>query len=503
MLDKFSLGNDRLNSRTLVKLSQKPSPPVEAIEERWAHVQQQRELLDHAIAESRTIYGVNTGFGFLSQVRIPKEQVLNLQVYLIRSHACAVGEYLSKESVRGLLLLKAHNFLQGYSGVSAECIRSILQFIKHDILPAVPSKGSVGASGDLAPLAHLALGLIGEGKVCYDGSYIPASEAYKAIGAKPLIPRMKEGLALINGTHFMSVEGSFAIEEARNLIAVADIALALSLNGIKGTSVAFDPRIHNLRPHQGQKEAASNIYSLLGANSETAYSKVQDPYSFRCAAQVHGMARTTWDFVNAIVETELNSITDNPLVFDNGDVLSGGNFHGAPLANSFDYLSIALSGIGNISERRTEKLTNPSMSGLPAFLTKEGGVNSGFMIPHVVSAALASENKTLAHPASVDTIPTSADKEDHVSMGAFAARKLRLITKNISWILAIELLSACQAIDLADSVKLNSKLQKFYDKIRSVSSRMDSDRSLHEDIETLASSLLNGEFLGTGLSMEE
>lgn len=497
MLEKFSLGSDRLNTETLVRLSKIPATPIEITEERWSSVRKQRDLLDSAIAENRTIYGVNTGFGFLSQVRIPKEQLLNLQLYLIRSHACGVGERLENEVVRGLLLLKAHNFLLGYSGVSVDCIKSILQFIQHDILPVVPSKGSVGASGDLAPLAHLALGLIGEGNVWYKGSQIPALEALNAIGAKPFVPRMKEGLALINGTHFMSVEGSYGIVEARNLIEIADIALALSLSGIKGTPAAFDPRIHKLRTHAGQIASAKNILSLIDTKESDGYSKVQDPYSFRCAAQVHGIARMTLDFVDGIVETELNSITDNPLIFDNGDVLSGGNFHGAPLSSSYDYLSIALSSVGNISERRTEKLTNPSMSSLPAFLTKEGGLNSGFMIPHVVTAALASENKVLSHPASVDTIPTSADKEDHVSMGAFAARKMRMITKNLAWILAIELLSACQAIDLADSVKLSSKLQKIYDKIRSISPRMDIDRSLHAEIEVLARSLLDGSFLAT------
>lgn len=496
MVETFYLGNERLNTEKLVKLSSKPSPHLQIKEEQWASLRKQRKLLEHAVADKRTIYGVNTGFGFLSQVRIPDEQIKDLQVYLIRSHACGVGERLSPELVRALLVLKVHNFLMGHSGVSEECVQGLLLLLKHDILPIIPCKGSVGASGDLAPLAHLALAVIGEGRVLYNGQELPALEVFQAIGEKPFVPHMKEGLALINGTQYMSVEGSHGAVEAKNLMECADLALSLSLSGIKGTPLAFDPRIHNLRAHEGQVASAKNIFSYLEKNEwGSEYSKVQDPYSFRCGAQVHGVARMTYDFVNKILETELNSITDNPLVFDSGQVLSGGNFHGAPLACSLDYLSIAVSELGSISERRIEKLTNPSMSGLPAFLTKDGGLNSGFMIPHVVSAALASENKVLSHPSSVDSIPTSADKEDHVSMGAFSARKLRSITKNVSWILSIELLSACQAIDLGNLPKLSPKLQSYYDKIRSMSHRMDSDRSLHLEIEQIALQVLSGEFL--------
>ncbi len=496
MLAKFSLGSDRLNSEKLVSLSIKPKPDFEIREDRWVQIQNQRDVLENAISDNKIIYGVNTGFGFLSQISIPKEQIINLQSNLIRSHACGVGERLSPELVRALLIIKAHNFLMGNSGVRRECIEAILAFIQHDILPVIPSKGSVGASGDLAPLAHLALALLGEGRVNYKGAEVDAKQALKEAGIEVFVPLMKEGLALINGTHYMSVEGSFALEEAQKLILIADMALSLSLSGIKGTLSAFDARIHNLRPHAGQIAAAKNILSFLEMkNVIEDYNKVQDPYSFRCAAQVHGIARMTLDFVKGIVDTELNSITDNPLVFESGEVLSGGNFHGAPLACSYDYLCIALTEIGNISERRTEKLTNPNMSGLPSFLTKDGGLNSGFMIPHVVTAALASENKVLSHPASVDTIPTSADKEDHVSMGAFAARKLRMVSKNVAWILSIELLGACQAIDLGVGIKLSPKLQKVYDKVRIISPRMDTDRSLHREIEILAQSLLNGEFI--------
>lgn len=495
MVETFSLGNERLNAKKLVNLAKQANPPLKVEKTCWSSLEAQRHILEKAIQNQETIYGVNTGFGFLSQVRIPQEQIEELQVNLIRSHACGVGEKLQDEDVRALLILKAHNFLQGHSGVTEKCVKHILEFLRYDILPMIPSKGSVGASGDLAPLAHLALALIGEGTASFQSEDFPSSELLKRFDLSAYIPQMKEGLALINGTHFMSVEGSFALVEAKRLISLADIALALSLTGLQGTASAFDPRIHKLRPHQGQVDSASHILSLLAKEELLSqYTKVQDPYSFRCAAQVHGIARMTSDFVDGILETELNSITDNPLVFSNGDVLSGGNFHGAPLACSFDYLSIALTDLGNISERRIEKLTNPSMSGLPAFLTKNGGLNSGFMIPQVVAAALASENKVLSHPASVDTIPTSADKEDHVSMGAFGSRKLRTITKNLASILAIELLTACQAIDLVNA-KLSPELKVIYDKIRSNSPRVEADRSLHLDIENLARDILNGEFL--------
>lgn len=493
-LEVFSLGETRLTSELLVSLSYKVDPAFKITDERWKLLRDQRKKLEDLISSQKVIYGVNTGFGFLSQIRIPDQQIKDLQLYLIRSHACGVGEPLSQEVVRGMLILKAHNFLLGHSGVRESCVKLILDFLQYHITPHVPSKGSVGASGDLAPLSHIALALIGEGKVFHKNEWKKSREVFQSLGLTPLVPEMKEGLALINGTHYMSVEGSFGAVEAERLIRAADIALALSLTGIKGTRKAFDPRIHELRPHKGQLESAKNIFSLLEGFVEEQYEKVQDPYSFRCGAQVHGMARDSLEFVMKTLEIELNSITDNPLVLSDGEVISGGNFHGAPIACAFDYLSIALSEIGNISERRTEKLTNPSMSGLPAFLIKDGGVNSGFMIPQVVAASLASENKVLAHPSSVDTIPTSADKEDHVSMGAFGAQKLRMITKNVAWILSIELLTACQAVDLSKIQRIPPKLKVYYDKIRTLSPSLDCDRSLHEDIEVLAKALIMGEF---------
>ncbi len=491
----FRLGEDKLEPFQLVKLAKTANPPLKVSQDRWAIITRQRALLDQAISDNKTVYGVNTGFGYLSNVRIEKDQIKNLQINLIRSHACGVGDNLANDLVRGMMIVKAHNFLLGHSGISRTCIETLLNFLHHDIIPLVPSKGSVGASGDLAPLAHIALAMISEGSVSYKNSQHASSEVFNKTDIPFFSPGAKEGLSLINGTQYMSTEGSFALIEAQNLTAVADLALALSLEGFAGTLDAFDSKIHQLRRHDGQIASASNILDLLTLEKpRTQYDKVQDPYSFRCAPQVHGTARMTIDFVEKILKTELNSITDNPLVFDNGEILSGGNFHGEPLACAFDYLAIALSEIGSISERRIEKLTNPNMSGLPAFLTENSGLSSGLMIPQVVAASLVSENKVLSHPASVDSIPTSADKEDHVSMGAFAARKLRMICKNVAWVLAIELISGCQAISLRKTTQLSPRLQKSYDKLRTFSPFLSKDRSLQYEIEKIAQALLNGEF---------
>lgn len=491
----FLLGSSRMDPDSLVALSSSPSPVLQVRSESWEHIQAQRTFLENALSEQKTIYGVNTGFGFLSNVVIDKKNITELQRNIIRSHACGVGEPLAPELARALLILKAHNFLLGSSGVSRRCVESFLQAIEHDILPYIPSQGSVGASGDLAPLSHLALSLIGEGKSYYKGECLSTTEILSSLGLRPFSPNMKEGLAIINGTQYMSVEGSFAYVEAQRLIETADIALALSLTGFKGTRTAFDSRIHELRQHKGQLESSRNIFSLLEKHGEEFYTKVQDPYSFRCASQVHGVSRMTHDFLRGILETELNSTTDNPVVCENGEVLSGGNFHGAPLAAAFDFMSIALTDLSSISERRTEKLTNPHMSELSAFLVKEEGLNSGFMIPHVVVASLVSENKVLSHPSSVDSIPTSADKEDHVSMGAYGAQKLRKITRNLASVLAIELLAASQAIDLEKTSRVPPKLHPYYEKVRAVSPMLQKDRSLHEDVEKLSSLLLDGSFL--------
>jgi histidine ammonia-lyase len=496
-MKSFSLGHDRLTWSKLVALASKKNPALDVDSDSWARLARYRQLVESAINSGKTIYGINTGFGFLSDVRIESDKLQALQFNLIRSHACGVGEPASPEVVRAMLILRAHTFLLGQSAVSRKPVEKVLEFLNHDILPVVPQQGSVGASGDLAPLAHLALGLIGEGDVLYHGEYMPAEKALKMAGVEPLIPSAKEGLSLINGTQFMAVLGAFALSEAYVLAETADVLAALSLEAIKGTKKAFDQRIHSVREQPGQKLSAANIWRLLSGDDEIMAShaqcgRVQEPYSFRCAPQVHGATRDVIEFAAMRVDGDLNSVTDNPLVFEDGEVLSGGNFHGQPLAMALDFLAIAVAELGSISERRIEKLTNPAMSGLPAFVVKEGGLNSGFMIPHVVAAALVSENKVLCHPASVDSIPTSADKEDHVSMGPIAARKALKICSHVADIFAIEALTAAQGIDLHAPLKPSLLLTKIHDKIRDISPQMPVDRSLHADIAKVSKWIKSG-----------
>ncbi len=493
----FSLGQDRLTWSTLVQLASKPSPSVLVSDEAWSRLDQYRLVVEKAISSGKVIYGINTGFGFLSDVRIETDKLQQLQLNLIRSHACGVGEPVSAEIVRALLILRAHTFLLGHSAVTRNAVATVLEFLKHDILPVIPCQGSVGASGDLAPLAHLALGLIGEGDVLYKGEVVSAKIALEQSGVKPLAPQAKEGLSLINGTQFMSVLGSFAVSDAKNLAATADVVAALSLEAIKGTKAAFDARIHSVRDQAGQKKVAAHMLSLLAGKDEIMEShancgRVQDPYSFRCIPQVHGATRDVIDFVAARIDGDLNSVTDNPLVFEDGAVISGGNFHGQPLAMALDFLAIAVAELGSISERRIEKLTNPAMSGLPAFVVQESGLNSGFMIPHVVAAALVSENKVLCHPASVDSIPTSADKEDHVSMGPISGRKALKICAHVADILAIEALTAAQGIDLHNPLKPSEPLRMVHGKLRELSPVMPVDRSLQKDIQKVSHWIKSG-----------
>ena len=483
----FSLGTDRLSWSKLTSLASKTAPLVDVAADAWIRLDFYREIVEKAISSGKVIYGINTGFGFLSDVRIENDKLQTLQYNLIRSHACGVGELAAAEYVRGLLILRAHTFLIGHSGVTRKTVETVLNFLKHDILPIVPMQGSVGASGDLAPLSHLALGLIGEGDVIYKGERMAAKEALRSSHVEPLVPSAKEGLSLINGTQFMAVLGAFAVRDASILAESADVIAALSLEAFKGTKSAFDPRIHSVREQPGQRKVAGRMLSLLSGKDEIMEShagcnRVQDPYSFRCIPQVHGASRDVIEFVAARVDGDLNSVTDNPLVFEDGSVISGGNFHGQPLAMALDFLGIAVAELGSISERRIEKLTNPAMSGLPAFAINEGGLNSGFMIPHVVAAALVSENKILCHPASVDSIPTSADKEDHVSMGPIAARKAIKICAHVADVLSIEALTAAQGVDLQGPLKPSLPLTKVHDRIRQISPGMPVDRSLYPDI---------------------
>ena len=454
------------------------------------------------IRSGEVLYGINTGFGLLSDVRIEDEEIEQLQVNLIRSHAVGMGPYLNDSQVRAMLLLRAWNLCMGHSGVAVRTVERILDFLNHGIHPSVPEQGSVGASGDLAPLSHLALPLIGEGTVRYRGKMMSGAKALKAAGLRPLKLGPKEGLALINGTQFMTAIGTLALLEAEHLCDFADVAGAMTVEAMRGTETAFEPEIHSVRAHPGQVHTAKNLRFLLtsGGKSEISQShegcgKVQDPYSLRCMPQVHGASRDALSFVRGVLEREVNSVTDNPLIFPGaGKILSGGNFHGQIVAIAMDLLSISMAEIASISEQRIEKLVNPVLSGLPAFLIKKGGVNSGFMIIQVAAASIVSENKTLCHPASVDSIPTSADKEDHVSMGAWAARKAVKVIENTRRVLAMEILSAAQGVDLLRPLRSTKSIERVHSIIRRQASYSEQDRSYHDDLVRLEKLLASSEF---------
>lgn len=452
-------------------------------------IERARATVDDALEQGKTIYGVTTGFGDLATVRIEPENIEILQQRLILSHCAGVGAPLPNEVVRGMLLLRANTLSRGYSGVRVVLVEALLSLLNSDVLPVVPSRGSVGASGDLAPLAHLALPLLGRGKVCHQGELMSASAGLTIAGLEPLVLQAKEGLALINGTQAMTSLLCVAVSRCRRLVRVADLIGAMATEALRGTDTAFDARLHELRPHPGQMTSAANLWGLMqhSAIRESHRQndvRIQDPYSVRCIPQVHGAVRDVLDDVVRKVSIEVNSVTDNPLVFpDQNEVLSGGNFHGEPMALAADILGMAMSELASISERRIEKLTNTAFSGLPPFLVRDAGLNSGFMIAQVTAAALVSENKTLAHPASIDSIPTSADKEDHVSMGMWAALKLQSIIDNTEQVLAIELLAAAQGIDLLRPLRSSDQLEAVHTELRKLVPIWEIDREMAPDIE--------------------
>ncbi len=437
------------------------------------------------------IYGVNTGFGLLSKVKVSDEKLGLLQINLLRSSAAGVGKPLSIPEVRAAILLRANTLTQGYSGVTPELVDALLALLNYAVHPWIPEQGSVGASGDLAPLAHLALVLIGEGKAYYQEKLYTGSEALKKAGLKPYTLLPKEGLSLINGTQIMTAIGVLAFLKAESLSQMADIAGAMTVEAFAGSKTPYDPAIHRIRPHPGQVEVASHMLKLL-ENSEIMQShehceKIQDPYSLRCIPQVHGAIRDVLKQVRKTLEIEINSVTDNPLVFtDENKILTGGNFHGEYIAIAMDLLCIAVAELANISERRLEKLINPALSDLPAFLIKEGGLNSGLMLVQVSAAALVSENKILCHPASVDSIPTSADKEDHVSMGPIAARKAREVVENTWNVIAMEFFAASQGLEFRKPLKPARLVEKAYTAIREKVPPVTEDRAFYEDIHAIS-----------------
>lgn len=452
-------------------------------------VERSRAVVEKLIAENAVAYGITTGFGDLARVRIAPEQLRAVQVNLLRSHASGVGEPLSETESRATVLLRANVLAKGYSGVRPVVIERLCEMLNRGVHPVIPSRGSVGASGDLAPLSHLALVLLGEGEAFHEGARLSGQEALRKAGIEAIQPEAKEGLALINGTQPSLAVGLLALLEAENLVDTADVAAALSLDALRGTPVAFDERIQALRPFPGQAQTAGNLRRLNEGSeirqSHLACERIQDAYSLRCTPQVHGAVRDALGYARRVFEIELNSGTDNPLVFaEDGAVLSGGNFHGQPLALALDVVGIALAQLGNISERRTERLINPSLSDLPPFLTRQPGLHSGFMMAQVTAAALASENKGLAHPASVDSIPTSGN-EDFVPMSMGAALKAGRIADNVRTILGVELLCACQGIDLLAPLKTGRLAAQAHAAVRSVVPVLEADRVLSPDIEAL------------------
>lgn len=466
-----------------------------------AAMRRSRSVVEKMLSQDQVVYGITTGFGYMKDRKISQHEVELLQRNLIMSHAAGVGEPFSTPVARAMMLLRINALVKGFSGIRPEVVDLLVEMLNRGVHPLIPSQGSVGASGDLSPLSHLALVLIGLGKAEYRGLVLSGSDALEAAGLQPIELSAKEGLALINGTQAMGAMGCLALEQGRMLAKIADIAAACSVEALMGSNAPFQSAVHMLRPHPGQMAAARNLMRLT-ANSELMASHrdcgmVQDAYSLRCAPQVHGATRDALAYARGVFQIEINSVTDNPLIFaDREEAVSAGHFHGQPLALPLDFLGISLAELGSISERRTERIVNPALSnGLPAFLTPKPGLNSGYMIAQYTAASLVSENKVLCHPSSVDSIPTSANQEDHVSMGTTSARKLQRIARNVSHVLAIELLVAAQGIELRSALPVGKGVAAALKFVRSVVPHLDEDRVIADDIRKLQEKVIDGSLI--------
>lgn len=496
----LELNGQQLTLQQIVDVAKGGEQVVLAADAR-ARVERARQVVQDIVAQKRTVYGVNTGFGKLSDVSIDASDLMQLQLNLVRSHSCGLGDPLPEDEARAMLLLRANVLASGFSGARPLVIDTLIAMLEKGVTPVIPEKGSVGASGDLAPLAHLALAAIGEGEVFYKSERLPAATALERTQIAPLQLEVKEGLALLNGTQAMGAVGALALHRAERLVRLADVAGAMALEALKGTPVAFDERIHTVRPHPEQLAVAAHLRELL-RESEIREShvendpRVQDAYSLRCMPQVHGAIRTALTHARQVVEIESGSATDNPLVFaESGEVLSGGNFHGAPLALVFDYAAIALTDLMSITERRIDRLVNPdSNEGLPPFLTTQPGISSGFMMLQVTAVALLNEAKVLAHPASIDNVPTDGGKEDHVSMGMTAAIKLRSIVKLAEMSTAIELMTAAQALEFQAPLAPGRGVKQAYEIVRKLVAPVTADRVMSGDVEKLTAAIVQGDF---------
>jgi len=476
------------------------SKRVEVAPDALSRVAQSRGLIEKILSAGETVYGVNTGFGKLADVHIADDKLAELQINLVRSHAGGVGQPLSEAESRAMLLLRANVLAKGFSGVRPELLQLLVAMLNAGVHPVIPEKGSVGASGDLAPLAHLALVAVGEGEAFYRGERIAGGEALRRAGLKPVQLTAKEGLALLNGTQAMTAVGALAVSRAQRVVELCDLAGAMSLDALKGTPAAFDARIQKARPHAGQIAAAEHLLHLLAGSQireshREGDTRVQDAYCLRCMPQVHGAVRGALAHVAQVLETEAGSATDNPLVFPGADeaVISGGNFHGAPLSYAFDYAAIAMTDLAGITERRIDRLLNPDINeGLPAFLAMDPGLSSGFMIAQIVAAALINECQVLSHPSSTGSIPTDGGKEDHVSMGMTGAIKLRQIVEHVERVLGIELMCAAQALEFRRPLKSSAKIEEAHAAIRRVVPKLERDRVLSGDIDAIAAAIRNG-----------
>jgi histidine ammonia-lyase len=497
-MKSISIGGAKLTVEELIAVARKGAK-VQLSEEAIAAIDRSRQVVEKCVEEKRVVYGLTTGFGKFSDVTISDQDTLLLQENLIMSHACGVGEPLPDEVVRAMMLLRINALAIGYSGIRVSTVQTLVEMLNKDVIPVIPSKGSLGASGDLVPLAHMSLVLLGMGEAKYRGELMSGEQAMKLAGITPVKLTSKEGLALINGTPAMCAVGALALADAEMLMKSADVIAAMSMEAECGIADAMDERLHRVRRQPGQMAVAENMRRLFEGSryiSRQGELRVQDAYSFRCIPQIHGASRDAIAYVRNIIDNELNAVTDNPLIFsDTEEALSGGNFHGQYLAISLDVLGIALAELANVSERRIERLVNPALSGLPAFLIKNGGLNSGMMIAQYTAASLVSENKVLAHPASVDSIPSSANQEDHVSMGMTAARKAREILNNVTEVLAIEAMCAAQAVEFQGQEGLSPAGKAVYRLIRRQVPPLERDRILYVDMQKCAELLRSGAIL--------